>query len=98
MTGSLDKRGFSVRDVVYIITIVLAFAANYYTMNDRMGDAESTIVSQASRIVQLEEANKAYASLPKYVQKMQADIEKNAKTTTAIYYGLLAKGIIKPPQ
>jgi len=63
-----------------------------------MGDAEETIVSQATQISKLEEANKAYAGLPKDVAKMQFDIEKNAKTTTAIYYGLVAKGIIPPPK
>lgn len=98
MTSATDKRSFSARDVVYIVTIVLAFAANYYTMNDRVGDLETLNFTQATEISALQEANKAYASLPKDVQKMQKDIEKNAKTTTAIYYGLLAKGIIKPPQ
>jgi len=94
----MEKKGFSAKDVVYIVTIALAFAGNYFTMDDRVGDAESTIIIQSARIIQLEEANKAYSGLPADVAKMQFDIAKNAKTTTAIYYGLVAKGIIPPPQ
>ena len=98
MEGSLDKKGFSLRDVIYIVLIVLGGAANYYTMNDRMGDAESINIVQSTEITELKEANKAYAGLPRDVAKMQIDIAKNAKTTTAIYYGLVAKGIIPPPK
>lgn len=95
---SLDKKGYSARDVVWAVTIVLGFSANYYTMDDRVGDLEDSNVSQAKEITELKETNKAYASLPKDVAQMQIDIEKNGKTITAVYYGLLANGTIKPPQ
>jgi len=98
MPSELEKRGFSVKDVIYIVIIVLGGAANWYTMNDRVGDGETERAAMTERVTKLEEANKVYASLPRDVQKMQADIEKNAKTTTAIYYGLLAKGIVEPPK
>jgi len=93
MSG-LDTKIFGVKDVIYILVIAGGLFANWYTMDGRVGDLESL----KGDVEKLEEATKAYASLPEDMKKMQADIEKNAKTTTAIYYGLLAKGIIKPPQ
>lgn len=98
MTGSLDKKGFSIRDVIYLMSFVLGLSGMYYTMSDRMGDAETLIATQSKEISELKEANKAYTGLPADVKKMQLDIAKNAKVTTAIYYGLLANGTIKPPQ
>lgn len=95
---SLDKKGYSARDLVYVVTIVLGFAANYYTMDDRVGDLEDKVANQAIEIAELKEENKALASLPRDVQRMQIDIEKNGKTITAIYYGLVAEDIIPPPQ
>ena len=96
--GGLDAKIFGVRDVVYILAIVGGLFANWYTMDGRVGDAETLINIQAKEIAELKEANKAYSGLPADVKKMQLDIAKNAKTTTAIYYGLLANGTIKPPQ
>lgn len=98
MSTSLDKKGFSARDVFYILTIALGFSANYYTMNDRVGDLEDSNIAQAKEVAALKEANKAYASLPKDMARMQIDIEKNGKTITLIYYGLVAESIIPPPK
>ena len=98
MSGALEKKGFSARDVMYIITIVLAFSANYYTMDDSVGDLETAGMSQNNRVSRLEVKNESYASLPRDVKTMQKDIEANAELTKAIYLGLVAKGIIKPPQ
>lgn len=96
--GGLDAKVFGIKDVIYILMIAGGLFANWYTMDGRVGALEISITSQNSDITDLEEANKTYTSLPGDVQKMQLDIAKNAKTTTAIYYGLVAKGIIPPPK
>lgn len=87
----LDAKMFGVKDVIYILLLVIGGAGSYYAMNDRIGDLEDKVTT-------LEDENKAYINLPKDVQTMQKDIEANAKLTKAIYLGLVAKGIIKPPQ
>ena len=97
MSG-LDAKIFGVRDVIYILAIAGGLFANWYTMDERVGILESANANLKDQVIELKESNKTYASLPNDVKKMQLDIAKNAKTTTAIYYGLLAKGIIKPPQ
>lgn len=90
--ASLDtKMSFTLKDIIFLVTFLASGIGGYVTIT-------SDVDQLKKEVMVLKEANKAYASLPKDVQKMQADIEKNAKTTTAIYYGLLAKGIIKPPQ
>ena len=97
MSG-LDAKVFGVKDVISILIVASGFFAQWYTMNDRVGDLEDSYTTQAIEISALKEENKALSGLPKDVQKMQLDIEKNGKTITAIYYGLLANGTIKPPQ
>jgi len=91
MDGALDKKGFSARDVIYIVVIILGFSANYYTMDDRVGDLETSVSG-------LTEANKAYVGLPDDVETMKKDMKKYGALTETIYYGLLSEGIIKPPQ
>lgn len=93
MSG-LDAKIFGVKDVVYIIVILSGLFANWYTMDGRVGSLESL----KGDVKELQESNKALASLPKDMAQMQLDIEKNGKTITAIYYGLVAKGIIPPPK
>ena len=93
MSG-LDAKIFGVKDVVYIIVILSGLFANWYTMDGRVGNLESL----KGDVTELQETNKALASLPKDMAQMQLDIEKNGKTITAIYYGLVAKGIIPPPK
>ena len=51
-----------------------------------------------TEVVELKEANKAYTNLPKDVKDLTIAHAKTAKTVEAIYLGLVAKGIIKPPQ
>lgn len=97
MSG-LDAKIFGVKDVVYIIVILSGLFANWYTMDGRVGSLEISDNTQSIEISELKEENKALASLPKDMTQMQIDIEKNGKTITAIYYGLVAKGIIPPPK
>ena len=70
----------------------------YYSITTEQSDLKKDQVSIISDINELKEANKAYRSLPKDVEIMKSDIKDNAKLTKAIYIGLVAKGIIKPPQ
>ena len=96
--GGLDAKVFGVKDVISILIVAGGFFAQWYTMNDRVGDLEDANTIQATEISALKEANKALAGLPKDVQKMQLDIEKNGKTLQIIYFGLVAKDIIPPPK
>ena len=44
MGGELDKyKKFSIRDIIYIVVLVLAFAGNYYALSTRL-----TLVEKAS--------------------------------------------------
>lgn len=97
MSG-LDAKIFGVKDVVYIIVILSGLFANWYTMDGRVGSLETSDYTQNREIAELKEENKALAGLPKDMAQMQLDVEKNGKTINAIYYGLLAEGIIPPPK
>ena len=90
--ASLDtKMSFTLKDMVFLVTFLASGIGGYVTITGDVDQLKEEVTS-------LKEANKAYASLPKDVQTMQKNIEDNAKLTKAIYLGLVAKGIIKPPQ
>lgn len=36
MSGSLDKKGFSAKDVIYIVILVLSLAGSHYTVDARI--------------------------------------------------------------
>lgn len=96
--GGLDAKIFGIKDVIYILVIAGGLFANWYTMDGRVGSLEANDSSQEKSILKLEKKNEAYVSLPKDVEKLTEDVKDNAKLTKAIYLGLVAKGIIKPPQ
>lgn len=73
MSG-LDAKIFGIKDVITILVVASGFFAQWYTMDDRMGDQEAVNVVQAQEIAELKEAAKSLAALPKDVQKMQLDI------------------------
>lgn len=96
--AGLDAKVFGIKDVITILIISGGFFTQWYTMDARVGTLENEKTILQTEVADLKEANKAYASLPKDMTQMQIDIEKNGKTITAVYYGLLANGTIKPPQ
>lgn len=90
--ASLDtKMTFTLKDIIFWITFLASMIGGYITITSDVDILKKDVST-------LKEANKAYASLPEDVQKMQKDIEKNGKTLTVIYYGLVAKNIIPPPK
>lgn len=90
--GSLNTNmTFSLKDIIMLVGLLVGGITGYVVLQ-----GEVSILK--TEVAELKEANKAYSGLPADVKKMQLDIAKNAKTTTAIYYGLLANGTIKPPQ
>ena len=91
MAGLDTKMSFTLKDMIFLITFLASGIGGYVTIT-------SDVDQLKKEVAVLTEANKAYTNLPRDVQKMQKDIAKNAKTTTAIYYGLVAKGIIPPPK
>lgn len=97
--ASLDtKMTFTLKDLIMLVGFLSAGFGGYYAIDGRIVNLESSDSTQNIEIAELKEANKAIAGLPKDVQKMQLDIEKNGKTLQIIYFGLVAKDIIPPPK
>ncbi len=82
---------FSLKEIITLVVMFAGGISGYVVLTGE-------VATLKTQVADLQEANKTYASLPADVQKIQIDMEKNAKKTNAIYYGLLAQGIIKPPQ
>ena len=92
------KMTFTLKDLITLVGIISIGFGGYYTIDGRLSDLERDYTIVVSDINDLESANKAYMSLPKDVETLKIDVKDNAKLTKAIYLGLVAKGIIKPPQ
>lgn len=89
---SLDtKMTFSLKDVIVVIGFLITMVGGYLTLTSEVDQLKEDVSI-------LKEANKAYTNLPRDVKTMKKDIQDNAELTKAIYLGLVAKGIIKPPQ
>ena len=92
------KMTFTLKDLIMLVGFICAGFGAYYAIDSRLSDLERDYTIIVSDVNDLESANKAYTSLPKDVETMKKDIQDNAELTKAIYLGLVAKGIIKPPQ
>ena len=92
------KMTFTLKDLITLVGIISIGFGGYYAIDGRLSDLERDHIIVVSDVNDLKSANKAYMSLPKDVEIMKKDIQDNAELTKAIYLGLVAKGIIKPPQ
>ncbi len=87
---TMDKRlSFTLKDMIYIVAIIVSILGNYYATDTRLLFVEK---DQSDIKAEL----KGYKGLPDKVQSIETQVISNAKTTRAIYLGLVAKGIIKP--
>lgn len=90
--ASLDtKMSFTLKDIIFLVTFLASGIGGYITIT-------SDVDQMKKEISALEEANKAYVTLPKEIQDLTIAHEKTAKVVEAIYLGLVANGTIKPPQ
>ncbi len=89
-TVTLENRmSFTLKDMVYIVAIIVSVLGNYYATDTRLILLERDISD-------IKAQQKGYEGLPGKVQIIDKKVEKNAKITRAIYLGLVAKGIIQP--
>lgn len=88
--STIDKKlSFTLKDMIYIIAIIISVLGNYYSTDTRLIFVEKDLT-------EIKAENKAYKGLPTKVQNIEKQVNENAKIIEAIYLGLVAKGIIKP--
>lgn len=92
------KMTFTLKDLIMLIGLMGAGFGGYYSVTGEIGDLQNTQIEIVSDVFKLEQKNQAYTSLPRDVETLKEDVKANAELTKAIYIGLVAKGIIKPPQ
>ena len=91
MPGLDTKMTLTLKDLIMLIGFLGAGFGGYYSVDSRVDAVEKITLK-------LEQQNEAYINLPRDVETLKEDVKANAKLTKAIYIGLIAKGIIKPPQ
>lgn len=88
--STIEKRlSFTLKDLIYIVAILVSVLGNYYSTDTRLQFVEKDIIGVKADL-------KAYKGLPSKVDNIEKQVNKNAEITQAIYLGLVAKGIIKP--
>ena len=92
------KMTFTLKDLIMLIGFLGAGFGGYYSVTSDMESLKSNQADIVSDISMLEQKNQAYMNLPRDVETLKADVKANAELTKAIYIGLVAKGIIKPPE
>lgn len=86
----MERRlSFTLKDLIYIVAILVSVLGNYYSTDTRLQFVEKDISEMKSEL-------EAYKGLPAKVDIIDKKVEKNAKITRAIYLGLVAKRIIQP--
>lgn len=98
MTVLDTKMAFTLKDLIMLVGFLGAGFGGYYSVTSEIESLKNNQVDIVSDIAMLEQKDQAYASLPRDVETLKADVKANAELTKAIYIGLVAKGIIKPPQ
>ncbi len=88
---TMEKRlSFTLKDLIYIVVILISVLSNYYSTDTRLQFVERKVIDIQSEL-------KAYKGLPAKVANIEIQVSKNVKTTQAIYLGLIANGTIEPP-
>jgi len=83
------KLSFTLKDMIYIVVILVSILGNYYSTDTRLILAERDVLEIKKQLG-------SYEGLPVKVDNIEIQVNKNAKLTEAIYLGLVAKGFIKP--
>lgn len=91
MPGLDTKMTLTLKDLIMLIAFLGAGFGGYYSIDSRVDTVEKITLK-------LEQQNEVYINLPRDVETLKEDVKENSVLTKAIYIGLIAKGIIKPPQ
>lgn len=82
---------FTLKDIIMLIGIAIPIVSGFLSLQNEVSTLKKEVAT-------LKVANQSYIGLPADVKTMKEDMEKYGALTETIYFGLLAEGIIKPPQ